>query len=208
MEAYSVEQVRDSMRAIEAAFLIGVEGVSEIWLVRHGDCYDEISEVDDPPLSRRGREEARLVAERVKRLGAAAVYSSPMRRALETARAIAPEVTVDERLREIGIGWEPQPEPARSAAALNRYVSFTEPPDAVLERMRAVVAEAEQSHPGQRVVIVSHGGAILAYLCDVLRLDFGALRLLPLFTSVSVVRILGERRMVGAIGDVSHLEPR
>jgi hypothetical protein len=40
----------------------------------------------------------------------------------------------------------------------------------------------------------------------VLRIDFGALRLLPYYTSVSIVRVLGERHMVGSLADVAHLE--
>jgi len=42
----------------------------------------------------------------------------------------------------------------------------------------------------------------------VLHLDPGTLRLLPYFTSVSVVRALGDRRMVGALCDTAHLESR
>jgi broad specificity phosphatase PhoE len=81
-----------------------------------------------------------------------------------------------------------------------------EQPERVVERMRAAVADAVAAHPGGRVVMVSHGVAILGYVCDVLRLEFGSLRLLPYYTSVNVVRVLGERRMVGALADVSHLE--
>jgi hypothetical protein len=54
--------------------------------------------------------------------------------------------------------------------------------------------------------MVGHGVAILVYLCDVLRLEYGQLRLLPYYTSVNVVRILGDRRMVGALADTSHLD--
>ena len=54
--------------------------------------------------------------------------------------------------------------------------------------------------------MVGHALAIMGYLCDVLRLEFGTLRLLPYYTSVSVVRLLGDRRMVGALADVAHLE--
>jgi hypothetical protein len=54
--------------------------------------------------------------------------------------------------------------------------------------------------------VVGHGAAIIAYLTDVLRLEPGQLRLLPYYTSISVVRVLGDRRMVGALGDVAHLE--
>jgi hypothetical protein len=35
--AASPEQLTRAMRSLEAAFLIGVEGVTEIWLIRHGD---------------------------------------------------------------------------------------------------------------------------------------------------------------------------
>jgi broad specificity phosphatase PhoE len=66
--------------------------------------------------------------------------------------------------------------------------------------------EIATSHPGQRVVAVSHGAAIMAYLTDVLHLEPGHLRMYPYYTSISVVRALGDRRMVGALGDVAHLE--
>ena len=71
---------------------------------------------------------------------------------------------------------------------------------------RAAVSDAVSAHAGGRVVIVGHALAIMAYLCDVLRVEFGALRLLPYYTSVNIVRVLGERRMVGSLADVAHLE--
>ena len=45
-----------------------------------------------------------------------------------------------------------------------------------------------------------------SYLTDVLRLEPGVLRILPYYTSISIVRALGDRRMIGALGDVAHLE--
>jgi hypothetical protein len=56
------------------------------------------------------------------------------------------------------------------------------------------------------VVVVSHAAAIMAYISDVLHLEPGRLRMLPYFTSISVVRGLGDVRMVGGLGDVAHLE--
>src|SRR5713101_1819672 len=41
---------------------------------------------------------------------------------------------------------------------------------------------------------------------EVLRLEPGQLRFLPYFTSVNVVRVLGDRQIVGTLGDTSHLE--
>ena len=46
----------------------------------------------------------------------------------------------------------------------------------------------------------------VAYISDVLHLQPGQIRLLPYYTSVSVVRALGDLRMVGGIADTAHLE--
>jgi probable phosphoglycerate mutase len=190
-------QLTAAMRSIEAAFLIGVEGTTEVWLVRHADCYDELADEDaDPPLSPRGREQAQRLSERLARLGFDAVYSSPARRALETARSITSEIHVDERLVEIATELE------------DGHIEVSESPESAVQRMRQAVEDGVAAHTGGRVVLVGHGVAIMAYLCDVLRLEFGALRLLPYYTSVNVVRLLRDRRMVGSLADVAHLEGR
>jgi probable phosphoglycerate mutase len=189
------EQITRAMRALEGIFLVGVDGVTEIWLVRHADCYDDLVEASDPRLSTLGRDQAKRLAERVRRAKPAALYSSPYRRALETARAIGDDVRVDDRLIEMAL-----------EVGEDGSLDLREPPAGVADRMRAVVDEIVERHPGQRVVVVSHGAAIIACLTDVLRLEPGQLRLLPYYTSISVVRALGDRRMAGAIGDLAHLE--
>src|SRR2546430_2218752 len=73
-------------------------------------------------------------------------------------------------------------------------------------RMRAVVDDVVAKHTGERVVVVGHGAAIIACLTDVMQLEPGRLRMLPYYTSISTVRALGDRRMVGALGDTAHLE--
>jgi probable phosphoglycerate mutase len=189
------EQLTRAMRSLEAAFLIGVEGVTEIWLIRHADCYEDLADTVDPPLSKLGRGQAARLAERLRSKTPAAVYSSPYRRALETAKAFSGDVHVDERLVEMKL-----------EVTENGSLDLREPPSGVVERMRAAVDEITQRHPGQRIAVVGHGAAIIAYLTDVLRLETGQLRILPYYTSISVVRALGDRRMVGALGDVAHLE--
>jgi 2,3-bisphosphoglycerate-dependent phosphoglycerate mutase len=187
-----------AMRSLEAAFLIGVEGVTEIWLIRHVDCYQGMVATEDPPLSPLGRDQARRLAERVRRTNPMAVYTSPYRRAVETARAISPEGVVpqiDERLKEMKL-----------ELVEGGTFDFKEDPNAVIERMRSAIDDIARANPGQRVAVVGHAAAILGYLTDVLKLEPGHLRLLPYFTSVSVVRALGDRRMVGALGDTAHLE--
>jgi probable phosphoglycerate mutase len=183
------------MRSLEAAFLIGVEGVTEIWLIRHGDCYEDLSDTADPPLSKLGRDQAARLAERLRRVKPSVVYSSPYRRAVETARAFTDDVHIDQRLVEMKVEVNEK-----------GTLDLREPPSGVIERMRAFVDEITLRHAGERIAVIGHGAAIIAYLADVMRLEPGQLRLLPYYTSISVVRALGDRRMVGALGDVAHLQ--
>ncbi len=189
------EQLVRAMRSLEAAFLIGLEGVTEIWLVRHADCYFEMTDRTDPPLSSIGRDQAERLAGRMQGVKHAAVYSSPYQRALETARAIGHDVQVDDRLVEMELE-------VNDDGSLDLH----EPPTGVVTRMTAAIDEMIARHPGERVIAVSHGVAIMSYLTDVLHLEPGRLRMYPYFTSISVVKALGDRRMVGALGDVAHLE--
>jgi uncharacterized phosphatase len=193
--ASSPERMSEAMRSLEASFLIGVKDVTEVWLVRHADCYQGMSERADPPLSALGRKQAELLATRVRKLAPGGIYSSPYRRALETAQTISDDVHVDDRLiemeMELGDGGE---------------LNFKELPDTVIERMGAAIDDIARAHPGKRVIVVAHGAAMVVFLTHVLRLEPGRLRLLPYFTSVNVVRVLGDRQIVATLGDTSHLE--
>ena len=189
------EHLTRAMRSLEALFLIGVEGVTELWLVRHADCYRDMTEADDPPLSSLGRDQAQRLAERVRHAKPAAVYSSPYRRAMETARAITDDVRIDNRLIEMALD-----------ISEDGTLDFKEEPVAAAARMRRVVDDLVREHDGERVVVVSHGASIIACISDVMQLEPGRLRLLPYYTSISTVRVLGARRMVGALGDIAHLE--
>lgn len=184
-----------AMRSLEALFLVGVEGVTEIWLVRHADAYDDLVEEVDPPLSARGRDQAQRLAARVNRMKPTAVFSSPFRRALETARFITDDVQIESRLVEVDLELDE-----------DGTFDLKEAPESAAARMSAVLDDIVAAHPGGRVIAVSHGAAIIACLSDVMQLEPGRLRVLPYYTSISTVRVLGERRMVGALGDTAHLE--
>jgi len=62
------DDITSAMRSLRQAFLIGVEGVTEIWLVRHADVYEELEDVADPPLSRLGHQQAERPAAVVQRM--------------------------------------------------------------------------------------------------------------------------------------------
>jgi probable phosphoglycerate mutase len=86
-----------------------------ILLVRHGTtAYNETDRLQgriDNPLSARGRDEIERLAERLKNAPIDAIFSSPLRRALETATVInrhhARPLTVVDEFSEIDLGdWE------------------------------------------------------------------------------------------------------
>lgn len=187
----SQHPVEAAIRDVERRFLIGVPGVTEILLVRHGDCYQGM-QGHDPPLSELGHRQTASLADRLRPLPVAAVYASPLRRAWETAEALGHPVHLDPGLAEADINWEDG-------------IRFTERIEDVAARVARVIDDAAARHPGARLVMVSHGGAIMAYLGRLLELPAPGLRLLPYFTSVSVVRAKDERRVVGSIADASHL---
>src|SRR2546425_1226608 len=106
---------------LNARHLVGVAGVREVWLIRHVDAYSGLAAlaegVIDPPLSELGREQAGRLAARLAAVPVHAVWSSELRRARETAAAIARDrplaVRTDRRLREVRTHWDDSREPER-----------------------------------------------------------------------------------------------
>jgi len=202
----------EALDKLHERFLVGDAEATEVWLVRHGDAYAELVSLDDsnidPPLSAKGRAEAEKLGVRMAGSGITAIWASPIRRAQETAAIAAGagglEVRTDPRLREVRTHWDDGAEAPEAAEA--GYIPFVEPLDEVIARMDGAIRDiVAAAGPGARVAAVTHAGAISMYLLHVLKLDSGPLRVLPLFTSVSVLLVKGERTVVQSIGDVGHL---
>ena len=202
-------------------------GAAELHVVRHADAVPESEDAfaiyDDyeaHPLSERGRAQARAVAERCAELELAAVYASPIRRARETADAIASVAGVavqdEPGVREIAIGPLEVAEPMTMRARLEWLavvamrdgswtgIPGTEPSHEVRERMLRALDAIAARHPGRRVAVVSHAGAINAALGAIAGTahDF----VFPLANaSVCVIRIGGGRRLLMSANDTAHL---
>ena len=87
----------------------------ELILVRHGETLHNVNRItqgwSDSELSERGREQVLRLAERLKAMKPTALYSSPLGRAMSTARASADatglEIIQLDDLREMNYGrWE------------------------------------------------------------------------------------------------------
>lgn len=155
----------------------------EIMLLRHGEsegnAEGRMQGRRDYPLSALGREQAARAGAFIAAsgLGFAAVYCSPLKRALETAAIVAacgvrPEPTVDEDLPEIGAGTIEGLNEAEIRAAhppfmerpLDRTGDFGdyggESYDDVQVRVARLRGRLEERHrvPQERVLLVGHGG--------------------------------------------------
>jgi broad specificity phosphatase PhoE len=138
----------------------------------------------DPPLSERGCREAEALAEAAVSAGIATLYTSPLRRAYETARvvgdALGLEPASDERLAESSRGtWEGRltVDIAREAPELWR--AWQRPPldfrfpggeslDEHMSRVRAALADL--SRTPAPTLAVCHGGTIRCALLHARRL--------------------------------------
>ena len=160
---------------------------TRIILVRHGETaanreFRYIGTRDDA-LTEHGQTQARHIAEALSLLPVAAVYSSPRRRAYETALPVASRhgltVQVVDDLREGDFGrWEGlsraevMAQDAEHLRAWERDTSLAPPDgeslDAMQQRVSAVIAKLVQAHPEQTIVLVSHVGPVKAVLCTAL----------------------------------------
>ena len=203
-----------------------------LYLIRHGqsdfDWQGERwasarGEQWDPPLSERGAEQAALLAGRllVMDLEPFVIYSSPLRRATETAEAFArltgTDVTVDDELVEAHIGgWEGKPfeeiigsdpevvQHIRNQRAIWHRAPGAEGGDGFRARVRTAVDAIVDGHPGENVLVFAHGGVINAYVGDLLGLR-QEMFFLPENTSLNSVDVDGETRTIRFLNDVLHL---
>lgn len=198
--------------------------MNRIYLVRHGENPANItkefsSRRVDYPLTAKGVLQAEQTAEYLLGKGIHAVYSSPLRRAVQTAEIIARRlglsVTVVEAFREIDVGeLELQPPSAESWAYHNEVLlgwlrgeverAFPGGDDyrTLCARMRAGLAEATRGRRGQNIVVVGHGGIFTVTMKDLCPgVDMGWL-LSRLQHNCAISELLLRRRGGRLVGEV------
>jgi broad specificity phosphatase PhoE len=159
--------------------------VTTLVLIRHGQTDWNIEGrwqgQADPPLNERGREQARRVAQYQSKFGFAALYSSDLRRALETAQIIGAEmgltVVGESRLREVNLGqWQGMLSADIQAQYPDGFRLWHESPLAVqppggedipalMTRVLEAINDIIERHPKQRIGVVSHELPIAIVLC-------------------------------------------
>jgi alpha-ribazole phosphatase len=194
-------------------------GATRLVLVRHaepdervrGRCYGRL----DVGLSRTGYEQVRRVGQVLRDAPISAIYSSPRRRATESARVLGAGravVAVDDRLREIDFGdFEGLTYDDIARRFPEKYEEWMKNPTevdfpggetfhAMMARVHDVLNDVRHAQAGNTAVVVSHGGvnriALASALdlppCRLFRLDqaYACLNVIDYFGDEAVVRLM------------------
>ena len=197
-------------------------------VIRHGETLwnreRRMQGITDTPLSDVGRAQAHAVGRRLADRGVAALYSSDLSRARDTATIVGgytkQDVVTDARLQERRFGIF---EGLLAAEIQSRYpeeharfdsrdpdyqVPGGESAREFTRRCLGCLAEIAGRHRGAEVVVVSHGLVLDSLYRAAHGLDHGAPRPVPLINaSVNLFVYGADAWRLEAWGDVSHLAP-
>lgn len=201
--------------------------MGKLYLVRHGEVLwnrerPAYCGVTDLELNGEGRRQAERIAARLAGVHLEAVYSSDLRRARDTAAAIAARhglnPVADPAFREVDYGeWEGVSEEDVRHQWADRYRAWREdaahvriPGGETFSELRdrfvpAVIAVMER-HADGNVALVAHKAANRVFLCDVLGLSPSAYRCIGQDNAcLSILDYEGGRWRVELINDTCHL---
>jgi probable phosphoglycerate mutase len=193
----------------------------EIVFVRHGlPLRVELETgIADPELAAEGHEQAEKMAAYLGVEDVEAVYVSPLRRAIETARPLCKvlglEAVVSEGVAEFDRNSR-EYVPVEELRATNdprwekllrgEWDGVDEDPSLFKARVVATVEDMIARHPGGRVVVVCHGGVINQYLAHVLGIETHVGFFYPKYTSIHrVMAARSGQRSIVSINEASHL---
>jgi probable phosphoglycerate mutase len=196
----------------------------ELILVRHAEPV-RIAAAEgpaDPPLTEGGRAQAEATARWFAEEHIDVIYSSPMRRARETADAIASQHGLDVVLEE-GIAeydrqsefyipveelkrtTDPELQAHWRALAEDRLEDVVEDAHTFRPRVIEAIERLVAAHAGRSVLAVCHGGVINVALAEILGLP-RSLWFEPAYASIHrVVASRGGVRSIRSVNETGHL---
>lgn len=165
----------------------GPVAYSDLWLARHGQTDWNLEgrwqgqSPEAPMLNETGKQQALAILEQALDLDFSAIYSSDLPRAQQTAELLARSldlpVSLEPRLREMDLGlWEgmlydeirtqyPLEFARRLRDPMHTRAPGGESPLDVAERVVPATNEIAARHPGESVLIVSHGISLAILAC-------------------------------------------
>ena len=201
--------------------------MAQFYFIRHGEtewnAAGRLCGRTDVPLSEAGRRQARLLAARLKPVPFEAMYTSPLRRALETAsilgQAIGRESTVDNRLVELSYGsWEGRTYEESNLANPDIYASWQADPasaappegesgEQLIQRIKPFLADMVQRHPFGNVMVVCHRTVCRLLACHIMGVPLAEYRKhIPMENAaLNIFETRKGKWRVAVLNDTSHL---
>ncbi len=198
-----------------------------LYFLRHGETEDSQTHGFcgdlDVELTPEGHQMAADFAEAYKSMPWTAVYCSPMRRTLETARPLCDmiglEIQLRDGLKEISYGqWEGKDPDEVNRTFHDDYLmwmsdpAWNRPPGGergvdVARRSSVVLDEIDRNHSSGNVLVISHKATTRIIVCSLLGIDVGRYRDrigMPV-ASLCVVEMTEQGPLLRALGDRAHL---
>jgi broad specificity phosphatase PhoE len=199
----------------------------KIYFLRHGET--DFSQTGgycgdlDAELTPEGLEMANAFANAYKAIPWEAVYVSPMKRTIATAKPLCESIGMDMQIRpglkEIAYGqWEGQTPDYVKQHFGEDYLRWLaepawNPPTSgetsvqIASRSSLVIAEIQEKYRNGNVLVVSHKATIRILLCSLLGIDLGRYRdrINILTTSVSIVKFDERGPLLEVLGDRYHI---
>lgn len=200
---------------------------AELILIRHGETeWNATGRIQghlEVSLNERGQKQAEAVAERLKNEPFEALYSSVLKRTVETAEAISQRtvhtIQTDPRLREWDLGIlagltradaETQHPKAYAIYRDNRIDDPIPGGESIRNRATLVttcIEEIASNHKGERIVVITHGGPIGDCYRRATELSFDQPLDVELYNAgLNTFRISGSDWTLKTWGDIAHLE--
>ena len=178
-----------------------MSNLTTFYIVRHGQTKWNLEGLmqghSDSPLTKEGEEQAKILGDKLKNIKFDLVFSSDLFRAKRTAEVIALEhmlaVKTTELLRERNFGkYEGQPYKALHVYdellwKLNKKERHNFSQDGVeneasfIRRIFMFLRETAITHPGKKILVVSHGGVMRSLLTNL-----GAIKHSVNYSNVSI----------------------
>ncbi len=174
-------------------------------------------------LNDTGREQAKLLGQRLASGKLSAIYTSPLVRCRETAQAVAAHHPQLEVIEEAGIGevqfgdWQgkrlSQLRRKRIWEVVQRYPSGMQFPNGetfpqMQHRAVETCERLAKTHPGGRIAIFSHSDVVKAIVAHYLGVHLDLFQRINVSTaSISVVRLGRVGPFVQTVSDTGHLVP-
>jgi len=161
--------------------------VTSIYLIRHAECEGNVIKAlsgrTDFKLTKTGREMSIALLNELKQHKIDKIYSSPLSRCIDTMKPTAEhfklKINICNNLIEKDFGiydgmkWEEvekiNPQIIENKNKLNEITGIEgqETTQKVLERMKQCMKKIAEDNDGKRVVVCSHGCAIIAFLKEI-----------------------------------------